>query len=354
MKNNFRNLLLLTVLAGQFASCKKDEVRAVMQAGTKPALTASASSIVLDTSKASTTVETFSWTASDFGYKAAVAYTLQFAKAGTNFASVEEVSVSNAATKGYTGADMNQLALKLGLAFNTAAPIDVRVKASVGSSVAAPVSNVVTFTVMPYQVIVNYPSLYVPGDYWNPTWTPDKSPKVSSKTNNGAYEGYVYFANASSNFKFTSDPDWNHTNYGDGGTGKLSASGSAGNLAVSGAGYYRVAANTNDLTWSATKTTWGIIGNAPTASNNWSSDVAMTYNTTTQVWTVTTNMVAGEFKFRANADWNNSLNNFGDNAPADGVPDYNGSNIAVTAAGNYTVTLDLHIPGNYTYTIRKN
>src|SRR5205085_7210780 len=101
--------------------------------------------------------------------------------------------------------------------------------------------------------------------------------------------------------------------------------------------------NTTALTWSVTKTIWSMIGDF----NGWSADAAMTYNTTTKVWTGTlTASAAGQFKFRANADWGL---NFGDDG-ANGSLEYNGANINVTA-GTHTVTLDLHIPGNYTYTI---
>ena len=63
----------------------------------------------------------------------------------------------------------------------------------------------------------------------------------------------------------------------------------------------------------------------------------MTYNTANGTCTVTTACNAGNFKFRANSDWNNNLNNFGDNAPADGIPDYNGGNISIPVAGTYTL-----------------
>jgi len=76
-------------------------------------------------------------------------------------------------------------------------------------------------TVTPYQVIINYPSLWVPGDYQG--WNPASAPKVSSKFGNGNYEGYVNIPSGGTYaFKFTSDPDWNHTNYGRSGTVTIS------------------------------------------------------------------------------------------------------------------------------------
>ena len=61
-------------------------------------------------------------------------------------------------------------------------------------------------------------------------------------------------------------------------------------------------------------------------------------------------MPAGKFKFRANDDWGI---NFGDNG-ADFKPEYDGADIVISAAGNYTISLDLSAGGNYAYTLKKN
>ena len=61
-------------------------------------------------------------------------------------------------------------------------------------------------------------------------------------------------------------------------------------------------ANFNNNTWTATKTTWGIIGDA--TPGGWNSDTPMTYDAVNQVWKVTCNMVStGSYKFRANNAW---------------------------------------------------
>src|SRR5205823_2537506 len=89
---------------------------------------------------------------------------------------------------------------------------------------------------------------------------------------------------------------------GDGGNGSLSADGTAGNLTVADGGYYELTANLNSNVWTATKTTWSIIGDA--TPGGWSNDTQMTYDPTNKVWTVTANILAsGSFKFRANNAW---------------------------------------------------
>ncbi len=85
------------------------------------------------------------------------------------------------------------------------------------------------------KTVTDIQKLYVPGGYQKASgygaddWKPENAPFIMNTKDNKVLEGYVYFAGASE-FKLTSAPDWDHTNYGDGGEGKLSASG--GNLSV--------------------------------------------------------------------------------------------------------------------------
>jgi hypothetical protein len=60
----------------------------------------------------------------------------------------------------------------------------------------------------------------------------------------------------------------------------------------------------------------------------------MAWDNVNKVFKATFNLVAGEMKFRANDDWGI---NFGGTL---GALTQGGANIAVTTAGNYTITLD--------------
>jgi len=353
MKNIFIRLFLITIVGIIFYACKKDEVKTVLKDGQAPELTASKTTIVLVDTTASDTTIIFSWTRSNYGFKAAVRYTLQIAIAGTNFTAPKEVSMGNSIVQKYTVGDFNQLSVIQGLVPNNAGQLEARIKSSISDSIPAIYSNIVALSVTPYLVVINYPSLWVPGDYQG--WDAASAPKISSKNANGIYEGYVSIVGGTHQFKYTSDPDWNHTIYGwasstVNGTdvsGTFNTTG--GNLFVPGDGFYLLKGNTNNNTWSGAITTWAIIGDAPTLSNNWTNDVPMTYDAVNNVWKVTTTLAAGNFKFRANGAW---TLNFGDTG-ADLSLDYDGDNIAVpnTLTGTRTITLDLK-PGNYTYTIQ--
>ena len=177
------------------------------------------------------------------------------------------------------------------------------------------------------------------------------------------YEGYIYIpAGGSNQFKMTPQPDWTPTAYGDatGTSGDIIVANFAGgNMAVATDGYYYLTANLNTNKWTATKTTWGIIGGA--TPGGWDADTKMTYDAASQVWKVTADMKAsGTFKFRANNEWKLDFGmdpvtkalRYADN-PFLG---YTGglSDLSVPEDGNYTITLDLHNAGNYTYTLTKN
>jgi len=86
------------------------------------------------------------------------------------------------------------------------------------------------------------------------------------------------------------------------------------------------------------------------ATGSWDNETALTYDATSGTWTITKDLSVGELKFRANGSYDI---NFGDNTPADGKLKYGGSNIKVTEAGTYKITLNLSTPGNYAYTLAK-
>ena len=166
--------------------------------------------------------------------------------------------------------------------------------------------------------------IYVPGNHQG--WNPGAAPRLHSASFDGKYVGYSCLDGG---FKFTSAPDWNHTNYGDGGEGMLSDTG--GDLSGD-KGFYLLEVDLTTLTWKATPTTWGIIGDA--TADGWNSDQDMTWNEEKHCWCATITLTDGTIKFRANDGWDI---NFGGN-PAN--LNAGGDNIPVTA-GTYDIDLYL-------------
>ena len=345
-------LMLVTLVSIAMVSCEKEETRAVLSAGPQPSLTASATTLVLQQANAQSNAVTFTWTAATFGFDAAVTYTLQLSKAGTNFAAATTTEVplsASAFSHTFKVVDFNREMLKVVL-YGSPQQVEARLKASVGAAATPIYSNVLAMTVTPYRDLITYTypaALNIAGNFQG--WNPGNAPQIVNVGNGGynGHEGYINFNNASPEFKIVKGNNWGAGDYGSAGAGTLGNGGA--NLTLPSSGIWRLRAHIPSMTWSSYKiNTWGLIGSA--TPGGWGTDTDMTYNTSTGVWSVTLNLNVGEIKFRANDDW---AVNFGDNG-GDFKPEYDGANIPIAVAGNYTISLDVSVGGNYAYTVKKN
>lgn len=163
----------------------------------------------------------------------------------------------------------------------------------------------------------------------------------STATGDGTAEGYVYITG--NEFKLVTDHSWSDpATFGDDGSGNLTNPG--GNISVAEDGYYLIKANLGTMTYSATKTVWGIIGDA--TALGWGDQTNMTYDPTAQTFSLVAHLTAGgSFKFRGTSDWSV---NYGSDA-ADGTLGDGAANIPVDIEADYSMTLDLSHPNEYTY-----
>ena len=133
-------------------------------------------------------------------------------------------------------------------------------------------------------------------------------------------------------FKFTTAPDWDHTNYGSGGDGILSTTGE--NISVAEKGLYWCHVNTASLTYELTLvSTIGVVGDA--TPGGWDASTALTPSADFKTWTGSVAFGNGEWKFRANDGWDVNLGGEMQNLVQ------GGDNLASPGAGTYTVTLQL-------------
>lgn len=187
---------------------------------------------------------------------------------------------------------------------------------------------------------VNYSEyIYYAGDWTS--WGDGKRELALTDTEAGIYTGY-YFINAVDNsstwgFKFIdADGNW----YG-GGNGVLN---SDANCDPGAEGFYKIQVNWANMTYELTKIeTVSLIGGA-TGDSSWGTDLDMTW--TGECWEYKGHLEAGEFKFRANHDWN-GINWGGDKNNL--VVDQANANIE--AAGDYTLRLYCNCPGKAYYTL---
>lgn len=203
----------------------------------------------------------------------------------------------------------------------------------------------ITFTTLP-----NITKYFVVGAYNG--WTnSDAALYIISTATDPEAQGYIYFENAG-DFKLTTDHSWDdaHT-FGDDGTktGKLSNAGGGKNITVTDPGYYLIKANPSTMTYSFTKTTWGIIGDA--TAGGWDNQTNMSYNSTSKIFYLAANLTGSKhFKFRGTSNWDV---NYGSTAEDGKTLNSGGKDILVTLTDDYAITLDLSHPNDYTYSANR-
>lgn len=208
----------------------------------------------------------------------------------------------------------------------------------------------ITVNLKPEDNLYSYNIAYAFDNLWTPGPANGWNAGASQMLYTNNYKNYMGYVHVDTEFKFTSAPDWNHTNFGFAEAGKLSTDGGAGNLKVTqndepfGNSLYWCTADIVALTYTTTPVaSIAIIGDATVGG--WNEETKMTPSEDLLTWTLKTTLKNGEFKFRANNDWPINLGGSLDNLTQDGA------NIAAPVTGEVTITLDLSsIP--YTATIK--
>ncbi|KPK87190.1 MAG: hypothetical protein AMS27_03255 [Bacteroides sp. SM23_62_1] len=361
-----KKIKLIFIILGLIAlfACEEEEKGPVIGVFTTPSISSPSGglSYVLTEATEDDVMATFTWSAADFGFQAATTYVVMMDFADNNFAKPFNLGNTTDLELSVLVGDVNNKLMTAGALADVADDFEVRIRATIHKDVDTLYSTGVTLTITPFEKIIIYPSLYVPGSYqdnWNPAWiewdAANENTKIYSVKDDGKYEGYLYFPEAVAEYKLLKVPAWEEDNT----IGDPDASGQSGTLQIGSwggnnikyegtPGYYLVKADLNALTYSHTLTDWGLIGSA-VPPYDWSVDENMTYDPLTDLWTITIDLVAGDIKFRANDAWDL---NYGDDG-GDGKLEPGGANIAVGEAGNYTITLNLS-EAIYRYTVVKN
>lgn len=219
MHNLFsKSAALVSLLALGLTGCKKDEIKVTSEFSAPPALMASTTDAgVLAKANAENTAVTYTWTpytvktSDDSKVASTVTYTLQFAKAGTNFASVKEldggaVVASSLAIK---TTKLNSLLLSLGLPYAQSSQVDVRLKTFAAGNMPILYSSTKQLTATPYDEC-SAPSadtwgLVGPaGDGWPGATDTDRALKWDCNAN-----AYVLRTTLNAgDFKFRKDKAW--------------------------------------------------------------------------------------------------------------------------------------------------
>jgi hypothetical protein len=206
MKNIFKAVVFLMALLS-FRACEQKELLTINgEISSNEMSNLSQSEYVLSLGDADLTFETFSWTAPDFGFSAAITYTVQADVSGNNFAGAfDVVTVTHTTTASITVGEFNKLMLEAELTPDTPISLDFRVVSVVNDNVDPVYSSVKTATVTAYAT--DFPPIYMIGDAtggWDlglavimyTTGAPGEYTIINEWTNGGA-------------FRFFSEADWN-------------------------------------------------------------------------------------------------------------------------------------------------
>lgn len=345
MKVSFRLGWAVAVIPALLA-CEAYEMPPIIpQTASTLSSPAAGSALILEKEDAEEKVVEFTVTAADFGAPGTVKYELQMDVPGANFAAPVKLGESETNIIEVNMAEFNEALLAKGLPFEVASDVEFRVKASINISLLPITGEKTTLKVTPFDATVAFPVMHVPGDYQG--WDPANAMTVLYSENfDNKFKGFVHIIGGSREFKFTEGPNWD-VNYGDtGADNKLDSGGD--NIKVAADGTYEINVDLTAKTYTigAVKR-WGIVGSA--TAGGWDADTPMdAFDKVTNSLKITTNLKAGEFKFRANNNWDN---NYGG---SNGELTAGGSNIAIPSDGNYTITLYFGAEGIATYTLTKN
>jgi len=225
---------------------------------------------------------------------------------------------------------LNNLLFSQGLPEAQALDLEIRLVATISEEVDPLISSSLPLSLTLYEVIIILPQLHLPGDYQE--WDPSTELNVIlSLMSNRQYEGFNYFGLDNALFKFTDGPSWD-VNWGDEEPdGTLDPQGIGNDIPIGGAaGTYFLKCNLNTLTYTVEPAFMGVLGTA--TAGGWEEDIE------------------GVIKFRANDDW---ALNLGDN-DGNGRLQFEGADIMVTEAGNYTINLEILNVAEYRYELIKN
>jgi len=374
MKKIFLSLILLAGTISTIVSCSNEKLDPVAASSAINMTAPTGGTYVLAGTTAGTTAFTTSWTSAQFGFSAAVTYSLQAVKSTQSFSATSPsivLATSNSGVdvnqKVVTQRDLNNLLLSAGGSIGSSAAFKIRIIGTPSTQLASStngvlaVSNEVSITATPYDTFDEFDKIYVPGNYGGAStysnWDPSNAPRLFSPGNNGQYEGFVWMNDPTPAFKFTGDTTWaNDKGDATNPNGFTNIAHSGNDIKpTDGAGTYFFTVNWNTNTYSVGKRQVAIIGAA--TPNGWGNATYLTFDTNPaspyyRMYTKDLALAADEFLIRLKDDWSVKMGTISGNTETTTTGGQykiklNGGNMKVPTAGNYKVVLDIRNSANY-------
>ncbi len=340
-------------------SCEDRELVTIDSESAAVVMDLSANVLVLSETFPDNPALTVSWEPATFNIPVEVKYQVQISST-EDFAVAHNLGTTTESVRylNFTHEDLNEAVKTIGLEPYVAQELYFRVKSYVGIDSLPSYSNVTNLTITPYLAspTYNFTDLYLIGSATAAAWdnlaTNDNMYPLLKTSDNTVYTYTGFFKGGTdAGFKVVQTKgEWN-PQYGLGSSaGVLSTDGGSGNIPVATDGYYTFTINTSSLTYTfveatAPTTTYSSVSIIGSVRGNWDEDIQLTQSTFDQhVWYVMgVELNSGEFKFRANNNWDVS---WGTNAEYYGTAAQGGANIPLSARWTYNVYFN-DSTGNY-------
>ena len=354
------NYLFLAGALLAMASCENDMEKLTYHSGEAQAAvldTPAQTSLVLEARNEGNVALDLTWSKPDFGYEAIVTNNVELDLASNNFSNPRTIASGSSTTLEHTitVGDLNSNIINL-LADNgieedfSTREYQLRIASSISIDADTLYSNVITLTITPYSMDVQYPKLWVVGKYCD--WNHGNSQFLYSANFDDNYAGMIYFNGLANveGWKLTPAGDWTNGEWGMSGTPAAEAptqtlvTSGGGNITTYSHNSYYIEFNTStcELKVSQGRDFWGVIGiNGKWGDND---DIEMTYEAASDSneghnLTAVVEVTNGDtFKIRPDHAWDGEIN--ADNIAFEGdVAKNDGDNNLKLTAGNGSYTI---------------
>lgn len=354
------------IMLACIASCEEREDLVVEPSGAAIVMDLSAENLVLDENFPSNPALTITWEPSSYSVPVEVKYSLEISST-ENFATpyVLTTTLQSITNASFSMKEMNDAAKKIGLVPYEVQKMYFRVSSYLGTNNSLlQKSQVTNLNITPYvsSPVYEYQDLFIIGEAAIGNWDNNISNMTlipllkTANPSQYTFTGFFKEKNAAmetAGFKMIKVKGSWEAQFGKGAaSGQLSTDGGSANLSVPTDGYYKLTVDTAALTYTlesvpaptATYTSMSIIGTVN--GNDFVTDRQLTQSTfDPHLWYISgAELLAGEFKFRANNSWDN---NWGTNAEYFGTATKGGSNIPLSSEWTYDIYFN-DATGDYT------
>ncbi len=275
------------------------------------------SSYTLIADNANSIIDIFTCEQPNYGFSAAVTYTVQVCKGNNEFVDLKELATKVSGERiPIKTFELNDAMNALGMANSTQAyDVDFRLKALINDSVQSLYSNTVSMTVTPYSGART--KVYFVGSIFNNGWNNnDLTMRLFADDDlNDMLYTYTGYVPANSEFKLIQNPGSYDVQWGYASDGVLTGTGNPGNIGgFTTSGYYTMNFDLDKNTYSVVAYTGALteynqislIGDF----NSWGADLDLTQATYDKhIWINSSAVIPsdGKLKLRVNHDWATSF-----------------------------------------------